>query len=277
MTTDKGARAADSAEGWDHSSRSEFLEYYQKQSLSAETRQRFESLRDRLLRLHREASPESRPLAIADVGGGAGSLAAIWAEAGHRVYSIDISLPLIQLAQERALAAGLDANFAVASATDLPWASQSMDICLAPELLEHVADWQACLDEFARVLRPGGLLFLSTTNLLCPKQQEFNLRVYSWYPGFLKRRYEKLAVTTRPELANHATYPAVNWFSFYSLRTALRSRGFADFRDRFDLAAMSQHSREKQMILQGVRRVPGLRLLAQFCTSGTTIVGRKAA
>jgi 2-polyprenyl-3-methyl-5-hydroxy-6-metoxy-1,4-benzoquinol methylase len=55
-----------------------------------------------------------------------------------------------------------------------------MDVCLLPELLEHVADWQSCLNEAARVLRPGGLLYLSTTNVLCPRQQEFNLPLYSF-------------------------------------------------------------------------------------------------
>ncbi len=62
-------------------------------------------------------------------------------------------------------------------------------------------------------MRPGGVLYLTTTSCLCPSQMEFRLPLYSWYPGFLKRRYERLAKTTRPELANFAIYPAVHWFS----------------------------------------------------------------
>ena len=76
-----------------------------------------------------------------------------------------------------------------------------MDVCLLPELLEHVADWQSCLKEAPRVLRSGGLLYLSTTNVLRPRQEEFNLPLYSWYPGPLKRYCERLAMTTRPALA----------------------------------------------------------------------------
>ena len=103
-----------------------------------------------------------------------------------------------------------------------------MSVCL-PELLEHVPDWETCLREAARSLDPGGLLYLSTTNVLCPVQSEFNLPLYSWYPGFIKRRYERLAVTTRPAIANYAKYPAVNWFTFYRLRDYLASTGLQMF------------------------------------------------
>ena len=88
-----------------------------------------------------------------------------------------------------------------------------MDVALLPELLEHVANWQDCLNEAARIVKPGGLLYLSTTSWLCPMQQEFNLPLYSWYPGFLKRKYERLAVTTRPEIANHCKYPCLLYTS----------------------------------------------------------------
>ncbi len=95
---------------------------------------------------------------------------------------------------------------------------------MLPELLEHVEDWQTCLNEAVRALRPGGALYLSTTNALNPVQDEFELPFYSWYPGFLKRHYERLAVTTRPELVNHAKYPAVHWFTFFGLKPYLRAR-----------------------------------------------------
>src|SRR5205807_1840429 len=152
---------------------------------------------------------------------------------GHKVRALDVNEPLIDLARRRAQGQGLDIAFEVGSATALPWAPASMDVCLLPELLEHVADWQACLREASRILRPGGLLYISTTNVLCPLQEEFNLPAYSWYPTSLKRHCERLAVTTRQSLANHAKYPAVNWFSFYSLRDWLTALDFKCY-DRFD-------------------------------------------
>jgi 2-polyprenyl-6-hydroxyphenyl methylase/3-demethylubiquinone-9 3-methyltransferase len=151
-----------------------------------------------------------------------------------------------------------------------------MDVCLFPELLEHVADWQSCLNEAARILRPGGLLYLSTTNVLCPRQEEFNLPLYSWYPEPLKRYCERLAVTTHPALAGYATYPAVNWFSFYGLRDFLEPLGFRCL-DRFDLIDTAGKGRLAQFIVTALRGVPLLRFLGHVATPSTYLVAVKSA
>ncbi|MCH7823456.1 MAG: methyltransferase domain-containing protein [Acidobacteria bacterium] len=44
----------------------------------------------------------------------------------------------------------------------LPFRTSSADCCLCTQVLEHVEDPQAVLAELSRVLRPGGLLLLST-------------------------------------------------------------------------------------------------------------------
>jgi 2-polyprenyl-6-hydroxyphenyl methylase/3-demethylubiquinone-9 3-methyltransferase len=199
----------------------------------------------------------------------------IWARHGHRVHGLDINRELMELGRQRAREATLDIKFCDGSATDLPFASESMDVCLVPELLEHVADWQRCLDEFARVLRPRGLLYLSTTNRLCPKQAEFNLPLYSWFPRPLQRYYEHLAVTTRPELANFAKYPAVHWFTFYSLREALVARGFEPGRDRFDLIDLSSRGVLARMTVNALRAVPPLRWLGHVLTPYSVILASK--
>ncbi len=54
--------------------------------------------------------------------------------------------------------------FAVASANQLPVADASYDIYVSFETIEHVQDDDALLSEATRVLRPGGLLLLSTPN-----------------------------------------------------------------------------------------------------------------
>jgi SAM-dependent methyltransferase len=54
-----------------------------------------------------------------------------------------------------------------ASADDggLPLAPSSVDVVIMSELIEHLVDPDAALDEAWRVLRPGGTLLLSTPNL----------------------------------------------------------------------------------------------------------------
>jgi ubiquinone/menaquinone biosynthesis C-methylase UbiE len=259
---------------FDTSSHREFVEYYKKQSLTEATRQRFEAIRSGVLRLANSRGVLRRPLNVLDIGCGAGMQAATWASGGDRAYGVDINAALVEIARERTLAEGLDVRFDVGSATCLPYETDSMDVCLMPELLEHVRDWEACLTEAIRVLRKGGILFLSTSNYLCPVQHEFNLPFYAWYPPRLKRYFEKRAITTRPEIANYARYPAVNWFSYYGLARHLQRRGLSCF-DRFDMVKTDGMRPSKVRILWLVKHSRVLRLAGHMCTAGTVVFAIK--
>ena len=256
---------------FDHSTRAEFVRYYADKSQQPETLASLVAARDLVLRF---APGRAHPLDVADIGCGAGAHSLLWAQLGHRVHGVDVSADLVELARRRAVEAGYAMNCSVGSATQLPWNAGSMDVCLLLELLEHVADWERCLDECARVLRPQGVLLISTTNALCPVQQEFSLPLYSWYPARLKRHYATLAATTRPEIAGYATYPAVNWFTFYSLRAALASRGLTSL-DRFDV--MDEHSKgpAAAAVVRALRRVPVLRWLGHVATPYTLALAVK--
>lgn len=261
------------ASGFDTGSHQSFFEYYSAYSESPATLARFAAIAEVVLRLRREhvADASDALLDVLDVGCNAGTQSRFWAGTGQRYTGIDINEPLVMLARERAAAAGSPARFEVASATELPFDDASFDVCLMPELLEHVRDWQRCLDEATRVLRPGGVLYLSTSSWLCPKQQEFNLPAYSWYPGFIKRRIEQRAVTDWPEVANHAKYPAVNWFSFYGLRSYLARQGFRSF-SRFDSMRLDNKGAASRALVGMIRLLPPLQLLALVATEGTTLV-----
>jgi ubiquinone/menaquinone biosynthesis C-methylase UbiE len=272
--TVSAAEMAAGAPVWDHSTHERFFDYYARESQSEEALQRFSRVRDTILRLRRDGV--GRVLEVADIGCGAGTQSLVWAGCGHSVHALDINEPLLQLGRKRAAAGGYAIDFRVGSATDLPWADQSIDVCIALELIEHVGDWQSCVQEFVRILRPGGVLFMTTTNRLCPIQEEFNLPLYSWYPGLLKRRCERIAVTTRPALANYAKYPAVNWFTFYQLQRYLSALGFESL-DRFQIMDATGKSFLGRLLISSMRSIPLLRRFGQFCTPGTRILAIKAA
>jgi 2-polyprenyl-6-hydroxyphenyl methylase/3-demethylubiquinone-9 3-methyltransferase len=262
-----------SKDALDHSSRKEFYDYYARQSESEQTLTRFLGIRQlglaAIQKLRLDGVTQS--LEVADVGCGAGTQCLMWAELGHRVHGVDINEPLIDLARQRTETAGYQGDYRLGTASALPWADQAMDVCLAPELLEHVPEWEKCLDELARVLAPGGVLVVTTNNSLFPLQDEFNLPLYSWYPAPLKRYFERLAVTTRPGLVNYATYPAVNWFTFFSLAREMRKRGLHPF-DRFEVMDVRGMSGFKRLVagMIGASRV--LRFIANALTPYTVIV-----
>lgn len=261
-------------EAWDYSSAQEFVSYYAEKSVRPEQMSHFRSLRDAILRVFEQRGEGGPIYDVLDIGCNAGGQCSVWAEMGHRAHGLDVNEPLLDLARKRAEEAGQAIDYRLGSATELPWPNESMDVCISTELIEHVADWKRCLTEFTRVLRPGGALLLTTTNKLCPRQNEFNLPLYSWYPGFAKRRFEQLSLTTKPELANYAKYPAVNWFTPYGLNAELGRRDFITI-DRFDLVNRANKGRLERFILTAIRLLPPVRFAAHCCFAGTMSLGIK--
>lgn len=261
-------------QGLDVGTHEEFFEFYAAKGATDAYVAHAERLKEALLAAWGRVSDKDR-LDVADIGCGPGVTSITWARSGHRVRGLDINRKLLDHAREQADEAGVPVRFDLGSATDLPWPDACVDICMMPELLEHVRDWQRVLQECARIVRRPGLLFLSTTNRMCPIQNEFNLPAFSWYPQPLKRHYIRLAETTRPELANYAKYPAYNWFTVADLKAALRQHGFDGFYDRFDLAAGRLGNGPKGRVVRGITRVPFARWLSQFASPTSTIAAVK--
>ena len=272
-TKDSAGRMAGPGEEWDTASHADFYAYYEQASLSEKTMERFRLTTETLLRLMKSHGGPST-LDVLDVGCGAGAQSRFWLQQGHRYRGIDINQPLIELARNRAAQLALDARFDVGTATELPIETGSIDVCVLPELLEHVADWRSCVAEAARVLRPGGMMYINTSSKLCPVQQEFNLPLYSWYPAPLKRYFERRSLTDWPSLANFAKYPAVNWFSYYGLRRHLEPMGFQCL-DRFELIDMHDKGAVGKAVVGVLRRSNLLRWLGQMATPYTLVLAIK--
>ncbi|MDX1734490.1 MAG: class I SAM-dependent methyltransferase [Halioglobus sp.] len=268
--------APGSPDTFDTTTDARFYQYYQEQSLSEAATARFARLADLTLKVMRQRG-RAGPFDVVDVGGGAGTLGRMYAREGHRVTCVDISSDLLALGRQRAQAEGLDLDFVNCSATAVPLADDSVDICLVPELLEHVEQWRAVLDEAARILRPGGLLYLSTTNVLCPRQDEFELPLYSWYPAALKRYCVRLARTTQPWLANYGKYPALHWFSYAGLCDALAQRGFGEFMDRLDMIQVRTEGTGKARVAGAIAAVAPGRFAVQLLTPNSLLLAFRSA
>jgi SAM-dependent methyltransferase len=112
-----------------------------------------------------ELAAAGRPPAAAtalDVGCGSGLEAVHLAEAGLSVIAVDSSRPALELARERAEAAGVALDLRPGSALALPVESAAIDLALDRGCLHGIdrEDRPAYAAEIERVLRPGGRLLL---------------------------------------------------------------------------------------------------------------------
>lgn len=99
----------------------------------------------------------SRPGAVLlDLACGGGLMAPYVARLGYRHVGVDLT----GSALERARAAGV--RVLRGDVARVPLRSGVADVVVAGEILEHVVDYGAVVDETARLLRPGGLLVLDT-------------------------------------------------------------------------------------------------------------------
>jgi ubiquinone/menaquinone biosynthesis C-methylase UbiE len=111
------------------------------------------------------AREPARGRRVLDVASGEGYGAAFLASVAQQVHGVDIAADAV--AHARSVYAGVgNLEFTRASCTALPFPDHSFDLVVSFETIEHVsADAQrAMLDEFRRVLRPDGLLILSSPN-----------------------------------------------------------------------------------------------------------------
>ncbi|MDA8051531.1 MAG: class I SAM-dependent methyltransferase [Rhodospirillales bacterium] len=101
-----------------------------------------------------------RGKSVLEIGCGDGDLALDLARRGARVVGIDSSPRMIAAARARAEAERGEAEFLVAAAAGLPFASARFDLVVAVTILCFVADARPVFAEIARVLRPGGRLVI---------------------------------------------------------------------------------------------------------------------
>jgi demethylmenaquinone methyltransferase/2-methoxy-6-polyprenyl-1,4-benzoquinol methylase len=104
-------------------------------------------------RLARSVAPCAGERAL-DLACGTGDIAYRLAARGARVYGLDITPRMLQLA--RAKASADPCAWTTADMTALPFAAATFDIVTTGYGLRNVPDLDAAIAEVARVLRPGG-------------------------------------------------------------------------------------------------------------------------
>ena len=103
-------------------------------------------------------------LSLLDIGCGGGLICEPMARLGATVTGIDAAERNISVADLHARRQELTIDYRAATAETLARSGLRFDIVLALEIVEHVADVDLFLEACGQLVRPGGLIFLSTLN-----------------------------------------------------------------------------------------------------------------
>jgi SAM-dependent methyltransferase len=182
------------------------------------------------------AFTDLRGMDVLDFGCGTGSTTVVLAEAspGARILGLDVDAPSLDIARMRLRHHGLEERVAlqvippVAHRGDLPIEAGSFDFILANGVLEHVTPFavrpQVVL-EMWRLLRPGGMLYISETpNPLWPVDRHTTgLPFVPWMPRWMARR---VAVAFGRH-APHADFDSRGWrgMTYWEVVRPLRRAG----------------------------------------------------
>jgi SAM-dependent methyltransferase len=108
-----------------------------------------------------EAAAPARGERVVDLGCGTGNAALLAAARGASTLGVDPAPRLLEVARERAAAAGLPATFAVGDAADIPVEDGAADAVLSVFGVIYCDEPPAAAAELARVTAPGGRIVLS--------------------------------------------------------------------------------------------------------------------
>jgi ubiquinone/menaquinone biosynthesis C-methylase UbiE len=128
---------------------------------------------------------------------------------GSRIVGIDLSPRMISEAHSELSRHSLSGyELEVGDATKLRFPDSYFDKVIASEVIEHIPDWHAALQEMFRVLKQKGCLVLSTPN----RKSWYGFDRYIVYEKMLRRKWD---------------HPCDQWKTYRELEAALASSGFS--------------------------------------------------
>lgn len=112
-------------------------------------------------------------LDVLDAGCGTGFLSLELASRGNRVTGVDFAPAMLAEARRKADEQGLSVRFEEADAEQLPYTPRSFDLVVSRHVLWTLPHPEAAINEWIRVLRPGGrLAIIDGQSLVAPGEEQ---------------------------------------------------------------------------------------------------------
>ena len=128
-------------------------------------------------------------LKILNLGCGMGGLSTALALAGAQVISLDYNLAYCEITRLRGQRYNLNLSLVNGAGEDLPFTSSTFDVVICLDVLEHVQQPEKLLAEASRVLKQGGLLYLTAINRYAFNDPHYHVYGVNWLPRRFAPRY----------------------------------------------------------------------------------------
>ena len=128
---------------------------------------RIEYIRDVLCRRYDRCMTSPQPLKgirILDIGCGGGLISQPLTRLGAEVIGIDPEGHTITIARTSAYNVGLNIDYRVSSVEEIATTNEKVDVVIAMEVIEHVADTKAFWKSVSHVTKPRGMIVIATIN-----------------------------------------------------------------------------------------------------------------
>ena len=195
---------------------------------------------------------------VLDIGCGTGGISVAFAKMGADVYALEPNHThalLLGITVARAEKDGVELNAVVGCGEDLPFSDKSQDIVILNDVLEHVDNPDKVVSEAVRVLKPNGLMYLSTPNKYSFKQilREGHSGLFG--VGLLPPRIASFYVTRIRKVKDRYTVNIIH--SYGMVKRLLERNGL-----RYELINRMQPAR--RLNSSWVWNLPGIRRVATY-------------
>jgi len=165
---------------------------------------------------------------VLDIGCGTGGLGAIIGDKCRLYVGADYNLHVLKFADS-----ALRRKYLQCSGVALPFADGCFDYIFAFDVIEHVQGGEPLQTEFLkelkRVLRPFGMIFLTTPNLWYPFEGHSRLYFPQYLPRFLADRYIRMG--NPGFLKEHNTFAEIQLLTPRVFKRTLRNSGLTFLHD----------------------------------------------
>lgn len=167
----------------------EYSTPYERERLIANWQKKHETAHT-IVEDFRKRAVDPKGKKILEVGFGNGDYLVAFAKAGADVYGLEVNETLLSIAKESAEDANVPINAQLYDGAHFPYSNDFFDGIYAISVLEHVSDRRAVMREVARVLKPGGCLYLAYPNRWWPKETHSGY----WFIGYLPRSLARVVL-----------------------------------------------------------------------------------